>query len=327
MRSSSVALVDKASSDNQPLYYIQELQDKQRESFLSALNSQDLADVTFKIGKEGNEYRVNRTLLALISPVFKAMLFGTMKEAQPDSVVIIKDMLPAVFGCIVKFAYCNDSRITLKTLFPLITACDRYQIKSLLDGCHHLLEYALNVDNLLMCLQSVIVELKRDGECMKIMENYIEKNDPIGHLILKSDNVCQFFDFLLSWNNGLDAVTGDAHLSDVIKLCEAYLDAATNHDAKAILTKEGFWSMSKLGVRGLLMRSIQCNEETIWETLLTWARLNVPLCADDPVNKKFRICLQSVRDLIRFGLMDGRYFSENVIPMNVLSDKEVIDVL
>ena len=36
--------------------------------------------------------------------------------------------------------------------------------------------------------------------------------------------------------------------------------------------------------------------------------------------------LRSVKDLIRFPTMDGVYFTENVLPLNVLTDKEVIDV-
>ena len=37
--------------------------------------------------------------------------------------------------------------------------------------------------------------------------------------------------------------------------------------------------------------------------------------------------LQSVRDLIRFGLMDGAYFTRNVVESKVLSAEELVSVL
>eukprot|EP01084_Bolivina_argentea_P248974 416599_1 len=89
------------------------VQMQQKQILANALHQQELTDVTFCIGKSRNnldnsdvsQYNVNRFLLALISPVFKKMLFGQMKESKPNSTVYIEDMEPEIFECIINFAY------------------------------------------------------------------------------------------------------------------------------------------------------------------------------------------------------------------------------
>ena len=78
----------------------------QREQVLNkALNDHEFADVTFIIGKEKKQYVLNRTELSKFSPVFKAMLFGKMMESKLDCDVIIDDIEPEIFECIVNFCY------------------------------------------------------------------------------------------------------------------------------------------------------------------------------------------------------------------------------
>eukprot|EP01084_Bolivina_argentea_P086193 155796_1 len=111
--------------------YTEKIKSKQRNILFNALNTDELADVTFIIGKPETEYNINRIFLSLISPVFKAMLYGQMKESELDSDVIIKDMEPEIFESISSFAYCNDPKITDKNVLLLLQACDKYQIQTL----------------------------------------------------------------------------------------------------------------------------------------------------------------------------------------------------
>ena len=60
-------------------------------------NKQKYHDVTFIVGEE-IEFTANRTSLALISDVLEAMLFGKMKESQPQSGVKLPDIHPDAFS-------------------------------------------------------------------------------------------------------------------------------------------------------------------------------------------------------------------------------------
>eukprot|EP01083_Nonionella_stella_P062513 162521_1 len=120
--------------------YTSALKTAQRQILMNALDNHELTDTTFIIGEQQTQYQVNRVFLALISDVFKAMLFGQMKESKPNSDVIIDDMESSTFECIVKFAYSNDPRVTTRNVISLMNACDKYQISTLLDFCHEFIE-------------------------------------------------------------------------------------------------------------------------------------------------------------------------------------------
>uniref|UniRef100_K4AIP2 BTB domain-containing protein n=1 Tax=Setaria italica TaxID=4555 RepID=K4AIP2_SETIT len=61
------------------------------------------ADVTFEVG--GETFMAHRRVLAARSPVFKAELFGAMKEGTTTSALRIDDMEPQVFGLLLSFIY------------------------------------------------------------------------------------------------------------------------------------------------------------------------------------------------------------------------------
>ena len=48
----------------------------QADNISNLLNDDKFCDVTFIIGKEAREFKLNRIFLAAISEVFKAMLYG-----------------------------------------------------------------------------------------------------------------------------------------------------------------------------------------------------------------------------------------------------------
>ncbi len=81
--------------------------------------SQDLSlcDTTFIIhnsnsddekeqgGLDGQEFRAPRYLFAIYSPVFKAMLYGNMMEANPSNEVVIDGMDPSTFAFLIEYMY------------------------------------------------------------------------------------------------------------------------------------------------------------------------------------------------------------------------------
>ena len=55
------------------------LQESHEKHLLQLLHDQKLTDVTFIIGPDKKKFEINRIFLAVISPVFEAMLCGDTK--------------------------------------------------------------------------------------------------------------------------------------------------------------------------------------------------------------------------------------------------------
>eukprot|EP01084_Bolivina_argentea_P315147 545938_1 len=100
-------------------------------AFQSALSGNKFTDVTFVVGPQKVIFRVVRVLIASISPVFTAMLFGTMKESAPNAEVIIEDIDANAFKSILYYAYMQNPRITDLNVVSVHQICDKYQIKDL----------------------------------------------------------------------------------------------------------------------------------------------------------------------------------------------------
>lgn len=255
---------------------------------------------------------------------------------------------------IVHFAYNNDPKITSKNLFPLITACDKYDISSLIDSCHKLLCSHLNAANFCAYFHDAAQQKPFDKTVLGILKDFFERNYA---QCLSADNFCSFFNELVVRNSfHLD-------LSAFIAQCGVYVDEANRVLTERILNSDGFLTMNLKAMRLFLERSIQCKEETIWESVVKWAKyqdsvyqeVTVKIMKadsdaeeDEDLDAKYDekeseiqtkdrgmvqkvdhrlFLLQSVRDLIRFGLMDGPYFTENVVESQVLTAEELVSVL
>uniref|UniRef100_A0A0A8XXL2 BTB domain-containing protein n=1 Tax=Arundo donax TaxID=35708 RepID=A0A0A8XXL2_ARUDO len=98
------------------------------------LATKDGADVTFQVA--GEMFSAHRCVLAARSPVFKAELFGAMKESTNTAVIRVDDMEPDVFGALLSFLYtdtlpdCPGKRQAAMTQH-LLVAADRYNLKRL----------------------------------------------------------------------------------------------------------------------------------------------------------------------------------------------------
>ncbi|KAK1662964.1 hypothetical protein QYE76_051123 [Lolium multiflorum] len=69
------------------------------------LDAKDGADVMFEV--QGEELPAHKLVLAMRSPVFKALLYGPMKEKDSNR-VIIDDMQPAIFKVLLHFIYTDS---------------------------------------------------------------------------------------------------------------------------------------------------------------------------------------------------------------------------
>ncbi|KAK1612809.1 hypothetical protein QYE76_036482 [Lolium multiflorum] len=117
-----------------------------QQHFSSLLLSEEGADVTFDVS--GEKIAAHRCVLAARSVVFKAELFGNMKEGMPTtSVIEVEDMDAQVFRAMLSFIY-SDSLPEVKEEDDyvmwqhLLIAADRYDLLRLRLICEEkLCEY------------------------------------------------------------------------------------------------------------------------------------------------------------------------------------------
>ncbi|XBI51801.1 BTB/POZ and MATH domain-containing protein 1-like [Aegilops tauschii subsp. strangulata] len=104
-------------------------------------------DVTFCVRRK--TIGAHRSILAARSPVFKAELFGPMKEARTPRRVTIKDMQPGVFSALLHFIYTDslpDGDKNTDMIQHLLVAADRYAMERLKLACQSILCENLNMD-------------------------------------------------------------------------------------------------------------------------------------------------------------------------------------
>jgi speckle-type POZ protein len=144
--------------------------------FGALLDSGEGADVKFEV--DGELYHAHKLVLAARSPVFKAQLFGPMRDRNSDHIEI-KDIEPPVFKALLHFIY-RDSLPDTKELIGapststllaqhLLAAADRYGLDRLRLLCESKLCENVSVDTVATTLalaeQHHAAELK--AVCLK----------------------------------------------------------------------------------------------------------------------------------------------------------------
>ncbi|KAK1662942.1 hypothetical protein QYE76_051101 [Lolium multiflorum] len=116
------------------------------EQLRKLLDAKEGADVTFEV--QGEVFRAHKLVLAMRSPVFKALLYGPMREKDSNRFVI-DDMQPAIFKVLLRFIYTDslppnmdddlegdDKREVTR---HLLVAADRYAVERLKLMCESIL--------------------------------------------------------------------------------------------------------------------------------------------------------------------------------------------
>lgn len=116
--------------------------------FENMLNDGEGADVAFTVG--GQLFRAHRCVLAFRSPVFRAELFGPMKE-KATQCIKIDDMEPLIFEALLHYMYtdslpdnCNDGKAA--AMQHLLVAADRYGVDRLRLMCERKLSETIDVE-------------------------------------------------------------------------------------------------------------------------------------------------------------------------------------
>ncbi|XP_044321058.1 BTB/POZ and MATH domain-containing protein 1-like [Triticum aestivum] len=155
-----------------------------RQHIADLLLSKEGADVTFQVG--GEKFTAHRCILAARSAVFKAELFGSMKEGGTAYVIQIIDMESKVFGAMLSFIY-TDSLPKMETysmdegeveegkgeesmwLQSLLVAADRYDILRMKLICENKLRECIDVTTV-----SGILTLAEQHNCPGLKEACLE---------------------------------------------------------------------------------------------------------------------------------------------------------
>ncbi|XP_071125670.1 BTB/POZ domain-containing protein 6-like isoform X2 [Mytilus edulis] len=84
-------------------------------------------------------------ILALRSPVFKAMFYGSFPQSEGD--IRIDDISLNTFKELMKYLYTDYLQLTKKSVIPLLYAAQKYMIAGLISKCENYLQDSLAVKN------------------------------------------------------------------------------------------------------------------------------------------------------------------------------------
>ncbi|PUZ50640.1 hypothetical protein GQ55_6G074600 [Panicum hallii var. hallii] len=115
------------------------------------LDAGEGVDVRFSVG--GESFAAHKVVLAMRSPVFKAELFGRMREAK-EQLVTIEEMQPEVFRTVLHFIYTDslpdmdgsEGDADREMIQHLLVAADRYAVDRLKLVCQSILRNNLDVE-------------------------------------------------------------------------------------------------------------------------------------------------------------------------------------
>ncbi|CAM0902599.1 unnamed protein product [Alopecurus aequalis] len=150
-----------------------------RESLEHMLKDGEGADVTFSVQEQ--RFNAHRCVLAARSQVFKAELFGPMKESATQSVIKVDDVEPQTFEALLHFIYTDamlddnddddDDEGKTDRLQHLLVAADRYGVDALRVMCEDKLYEGIDVETvattLLLAEQQNCKDLKE--ACIQFM--------------------------------------------------------------------------------------------------------------------------------------------------------------
>eukprot|EP01083_Nonionella_stella_P009754 27960_1 len=269
--------------------YNNSFQRQQHQRLFNLLKKQQDDHVKLIVGENRTEFDIHRVLLASISPVFEAMLYGQMQEAKQNAVIEITDMDAVAFQSILNHAHCTDPLLTFHNIIAVRQIADKYQISLLSQLCDQLFPSLLNHSN--------ICSLLSDAVALQLESYLIQCKQTLSKLGSKAVTILQ----------------SSAFLSMNIEAMQIFLQSdSLNAKEEDIWDGVVKWANYQMDFDGHLpaTQKRKLNDN------------NANKGSDDRKNLLKQLC-----PFIRFGLMDATYFIKKVKSQNCLTSDEIAEVL
>lgn len=135
--------------------------------------NENFADVqfSFNVNDEIQTVAANKANLAILSPVFNAMFFGSLKEAKDVKIV---DASVNAFKEFLQFFHLAEVTLTMENIETVVRLADKYDVLEYVNACAAFLEKELTLDNMCWGLQLALV-LKNET-LTEFCENQISKS-------------------------------------------------------------------------------------------------------------------------------------------------------
>ncbi|XP_038050560.1 BTB/POZ domain-containing protein 17-like [Patiria miniata] len=101
----------------------------------SYYNNPDLSDVIIRV--DGRVFHCHKFFLASSSDVFQTMLTGSQWVDSQQQEIVLEESpeCTAVFGEFLKYLYCGQVTVDMRTIMPIFTLADKYNIHRLRCQC------------------------------------------------------------------------------------------------------------------------------------------------------------------------------------------------
>ena len=147
--------------------------------FKDLYNDEDITkDVCFKC--RSKEFWCHRVILAARSKYFKALLYGHMKESEPNSVIEV-DIDPSVFCVLLEYLYSSTislANFSLEFILKLLKLAHHYQLTLLKDDICNYLKMLISSENALeICQMATFYELNDlQRHSLSVIDSYPKKS-------------------------------------------------------------------------------------------------------------------------------------------------------
>ncbi|CAM0876152.1 unnamed protein product [Alopecurus aequalis] len=145
-----VTIMGECHAQETPLLVVPAPLSNMHRHFRDFLSTKAGVDVEFRV--DGETFSAHRWVLAARSPVFRAELFGPMKESTTTSAIRIDDMEAHVFKALLTFIYTDalpdmDQQEEYAMAQHLLVAADRYDLDMLKGVCENKLSTGMDTSS------------------------------------------------------------------------------------------------------------------------------------------------------------------------------------
>lgn len=243
-------------------------------SLKKCFTSPNFHNTKFLVGLGAQEFHVNSTVLGIISPVFRELLFKTRRpqSSKKGNCFELPDITPTGFSALVRFGFTLDPEITPENVIEVIHAAQLYKV--------------------------FIIH--------RLAIQYVDK-------VLTEAPDEYFVPFLES--------AARYGLGEIVRKCFDSFQNNAGGVADFLKSKQFLEFPAEFVTLLLKCDELALEESAVWDAVQAWAKTQARRNKTEIVYE-----LKKVYHFVRFPLMDTAYFTANVVPLQVLTQKEMLDI-